>query len=240
MRSRAAPAPATREAAKQETRDALIAAGAAEFGEHGLDAPSLDTICARAGFTRGAFYVHFRDRDDLLIAVVDRVLTRFQEILLPTEEAQLDLGRTIRTFVAMTAAGEGATVGTPAWQFRHTLAACARIPALRARYLALQQRGIARVAAAAAAGQRAGAVRGDLDPRTIAEVMVVLSLGVSAATEVGVAFDLRAGGAALEQLLLSARAAPRNDPRSVRARRVRRVRSRPRRLGEDRAPRGRR
>ncbi|MGH7328029.1 MAG: TetR family transcriptional regulator, partial [Polyangiaceae bacterium] len=64
----------TRDATKIETRDALIAAGAMEFAEKGVDGPSLDGICARAGFTRGAFYVHFRDRDDLLVAVVDRVL----------------------------------------------------------------------------------------------------------------------------------------------------------------------
>ena len=50
---------------KQETREALISAALAEFAEHGFDAPSLDAICARAGYTRGAFYVHFRDRSDL-------------------------------------------------------------------------------------------------------------------------------------------------------------------------------
>ena len=43
------------------------------FAKHGLDGPSLDDICAHAGFTRGAFYVHFEDRDDFLVAVMDRV-----------------------------------------------------------------------------------------------------------------------------------------------------------------------
>ena len=63
-----APSPpsAPAQAAKQETREALLQAAMAEFAEKGLDLPSLDAICARAGFTRGAFYVHFRDREELV------------------------------------------------------------------------------------------------------------------------------------------------------------------------------
>jgi TetR/AcrR family transcriptional regulator, transcriptional repressor for nem operon len=58
---------------KQKTRAALLRAALELFAEQGLDLPSLDAICDRAGFTRGAFYVHFRDRDDLLVAAMDKV-----------------------------------------------------------------------------------------------------------------------------------------------------------------------
>ena len=68
---RDAPGPSPR----KSTRQALLAGRAAELIEHGLDAPSLDAICARAGFTRGAFYVHFKDRDDFLVAVTDWALS---------------------------------------------------------------------------------------------------------------------------------------------------------------------
>src|SRR5215212_2654399 len=71
--------PSTREQAKAETREALIMAALDEFAAHGLEAPSLDAICARAGYTRGAFYVHFKDRGDLLIAVVEHALTHFMD-----------------------------------------------------------------------------------------------------------------------------------------------------------------
>ncbi len=54
--------PVSRDETKQRTRDALIQAGLELFTEQGLDVPSLDAICDRAGFTRGAFYVHFADR----------------------------------------------------------------------------------------------------------------------------------------------------------------------------------
>ena len=124
-----------------DTREALIIAATAELAEHGLDA-SLDAICARAGFTRGAFYVHFGDRDALLVAVIDRELSRFRDALLP--EGRGDLQTAILQFVAL-AAGDGVTTGTPAWRLHHTLDACARVPALRARYAALQEQAIARI-----------------------------------------------------------------------------------------------
>src|SRR5580765_489599 len=77
----------SRETAKQETREALIRAGMDLFGEQGLDTPSLDAICERAGFTRGAFYVHFRDRDDFLEAVMQETGASFLDAVLGTGDA---------------------------------------------------------------------------------------------------------------------------------------------------------
>src|SRR5688500_7521180 len=73
-----------REQAKAETREALTMAALAEFAEHGLDTPSLDAICARAGYTRGAFYVHFKDRDDLIAAVMEHVTSAFIDAMIAT------------------------------------------------------------------------------------------------------------------------------------------------------------
>jgi AcrR family transcriptional regulator len=69
--------PRSREEAKRETREALLLAGIAEFSERGLAEPSLDAICSRAGYTRRAFYVHFRVRDDFISAVMEQVLGDF-------------------------------------------------------------------------------------------------------------------------------------------------------------------
>ncbi|HEY1810756.1 MAG TPA: TetR/AcrR family transcriptional regulator [Kofleriaceae bacterium] len=190
----------TREQTKHDTREALVKAALAEFAEHGLDA-SLDAICARAGFTRGAFYVHFKDRDDLVVAAIDKVLSRHQDMLL----AGGDLRATIVRFIALVMTGEGVTTGTPSWRFRHTLDACARLPAVRARYLKLQRQGVARVAASAAADQKSGTVRDDIDAHALAELLVVLTLGMSAASELGLPIDVLAGGAVLQRMLRSTR-----------------------------------
>src|SRR4051794_39894770 len=87
-----------RETAKQETREALVAAGLAEFAERGLDVPSLDAICARAGFTRGAFYVHFRDREDFLESVMEKVFGAFLDAVIATDDSPNELEKTVVRF----------------------------------------------------------------------------------------------------------------------------------------------
>src|SRR4051794_38148701 len=95
----------SRDDAKRETREALIAAGVSVFSEEGLDTPSLDSICARAGYTRGAFYVHFKDRDDFIMAVMSEALSSFIDAIIATGDAALDLQKTIDTFVGAVKAG---------------------------------------------------------------------------------------------------------------------------------------
>lgn len=43
------------------------------FGEVGLDAASVEAICERAGFTRGAFYSNFESKDELFLDLVSEV-----------------------------------------------------------------------------------------------------------------------------------------------------------------------
>lgn len=77
-----------RAAAKQATRAALIAAARECFAEDGLDKPSLDVICGRAGYTRGALYIHFRDREALVEAVIEDQLTRLLESLVAQGDSE--------------------------------------------------------------------------------------------------------------------------------------------------------
>src|SRR5262245_35142144 len=100
------PMPATtpRAAAKAATRDALLDAALAEIAERGLDAPSLDAICARAGYTRGAFYVHFKDRDALVAAVVQRAMDRFLDAMIAHGDRAHDLEETITRFATVVGA----------------------------------------------------------------------------------------------------------------------------------------
>lgn len=191
----------TRYEKKEETREALIAAATAELAEKGIEAASLNAICDRAGFTRGAFYVHFKDRDDLVAAVVERVIGSFQDQVIATAGAGEDLTTTIGRYVGAVLEGAPATAGTKRWQFHHTLAACAGSSKLRARYVALQKLAIERITAAAKAGQQAHVVREDVGAGTIAEILVVLTLGVAAAREIKMPFDLGAGGATLAKLV---------------------------------------
>lgn len=176
-----------RQAAKRETREALLRAGIAEFSERGLAEPSLEGICARAGYTRGAFYVHFRDRDDFISAVMEQVLGAFLDAIIATGDGEHDLERTIERFTDALGLGIGA--GEYGLQFHRVLEACARSPGIRTRFAAILEESIQRVARAAVAGQGARTVRADVDPQALATVLVAIALGAINAREVGVGFD---------------------------------------------------
>lgn len=51
---------------RADTRQRLLDAAAEVFTEHGFDAPSVEVIAERAGFTRGAFYSNFSSKEELL------------------------------------------------------------------------------------------------------------------------------------------------------------------------------
>ncbi len=189
--------PRSRHVTKQETREALVAAGLAEFAERGLDAPSLDSICARAGFTRGAFYVHFRNRDEFLEAVMEQVFGSLLDALIATGDGAHDLEETIRRFAgaAMTMAGARAAErsdGLPAlsMDIHRVLDACARSPALRRRFVTLMAESSTRVADAVSKGQGAGSVRSDIEPAVLGQILAVLAFGVLTAIDTGVPIAL--------------------------------------------------
>ena len=52
------------------TREHLMAAAAEVFGEKGYEHASLDEIANRAGFTKGAVYSNFANKEELFLALV--------------------------------------------------------------------------------------------------------------------------------------------------------------------------
>lgn len=59
-------------ARRQETRNRLLDAAAEVFTEEGLQGASVESVCSRAGFTRGAFYSNFSSKEELFLALLDR------------------------------------------------------------------------------------------------------------------------------------------------------------------------
>jgi AcrR family transcriptional regulator len=199
-----------RERTKAETREALIDAAAAEFGARGLDTPSLDAICARAGFTRGAFYVHFRDREELVAAVMQRVLGGFLDAIIATGEEAHDLERTVRRFEdailfitqprgARPRRGSPVPGGVP---LHRILEACERSGAIRERFVGLLGEAAERVAKTAVAGQNAATVRRDVPADALGSMLVTLALGFVASVEVGAPFDAAAARSLVLALLV--------------------------------------
>jgi AcrR family transcriptional regulator len=196
-----------RDLAKRETREALLEAGLAEFAEHGLDTPSLDGICARAGYTRGAFYVHFRDRDDFLVAATEHVLARLFGAVISTGDQAHDLERSVGLFMGAVAAEAAAppsrrrTGPLGGLQLHRLLEACARSPKIRTRVVGLLQQAVGRLSQATAAGQTLHTVRRDVEPEQVALVLLGAAIGLLATVELGLSIDFDAGRETMLALL---------------------------------------
>lgn len=59
-------------ARRRETRSRLLDAATEVFAEVGILGASVERICTRADFTRGAFYSNFSTKEELFIALLER------------------------------------------------------------------------------------------------------------------------------------------------------------------------
>ncbi|NLH71165.1 MAG: TetR/AcrR family transcriptional regulator, partial [Brooklawnia sp.] len=65
---------------REATRRRLIDSAVHEFAANGIDATSVEQISEAAGFTRGAFYSNFADKDELILAIVEDIHATTNEL----------------------------------------------------------------------------------------------------------------------------------------------------------------
>jgi TetR/AcrR family transcriptional repressor of nem operon len=198
-------APRTRAETSAETREALIRAGIELFAESGLDAPSLDAICARAGKTRGAFYVHFADRDAFVAAVMESIGPPFLDAVLGGEDAPRDLIGVAQRFLLAVASGEYPLTKEDGVKPHQLLQACARSEAVRARYASLIDESIARIASIVARGQTDRSLRDDVRPEDAATILLAAVVGAQTLLELRVGIDLAPAAMTLMRVFESRR-----------------------------------
>jgi AcrR family transcriptional regulator len=66
---------------RENTRARLLEAAFDVFADVGLDAASVEAVCERAGFTRGAFYSNFASKDELFLELARTVSERKLETI---------------------------------------------------------------------------------------------------------------------------------------------------------------
>ena len=83
----------TRQESRLVTRAKLVDAAEEVFLREGFEHASVELITEAAGFSRGAFYSNFTDKDDLALSVIDKrrrdvakVLKTFQRISDPEQQ----------------------------------------------------------------------------------------------------------------------------------------------------------
>ena len=133
------PVPVT--ARRALTQERLMAAASQVFAERGVIGASVEEICDAAGFTRGAFYSNFADKDELVLALIrqsiknqyaaaEQAIARTKAAPRRTDAADL-VSDTLAAFAEAGHSGRE-TILTE----RELLLYAARQPALREPYLA--------------------------------------------------------------------------------------------------------
>jgi AcrR family transcriptional regulator len=81
----------TRQESKEVTRTRLVEAAERLFLRKGFEDASVDEISETAGYSRGAFYSNFKDKEQVFLAVIDRRRPKaldeiFQKVAEPAEQ----------------------------------------------------------------------------------------------------------------------------------------------------------
>ena len=88
---------------RQATRDRLVQAAADVIARRGVHV-GVAEICEAAGFTRGAFYSNFADRDELIAAILERHVHQVIEAVEEVRQHGLtsdDLGLVVERFLPL-------------------------------------------------------------------------------------------------------------------------------------------
>jgi len=74
----------------EETRSRILDAAERVFSDHGVSRTSLEDIAKAAGVTRGAIYWHFKDKSDLVAAMVNRVTLPMEAMVARTSDESIE------------------------------------------------------------------------------------------------------------------------------------------------------
>lgn len=99
--------PRLADATRIERRQQLIDAAWRCVGDRGFQTLSVDDVCAEAGVSKGAFYVYFEQKQDLLLALLDDEAARIDGVMQELQRSQVGGIERLRRFArAMIKLGE--------------------------------------------------------------------------------------------------------------------------------------
>lgn len=123
---------------RADTREEVLAAAARVFARRGFHATSLDAIGEEAGFSRGAVYYNFADKEELFLELLDRRCAEraqdLRSVFAGTDED--DIEATSRQAQLAAEHALDAMTGDAEWRalYLEFVAHAARAPAFRRRF----------------------------------------------------------------------------------------------------------
>lgn len=162
---------ARRRRRRQETRARLLEAATFVLARYGFERATLDEIVREAGFSKGAFYVHFERKDDLFLAMLEERISRQQEAF----RRAVDFSKSMDYNVRMTLSAVFGLLGEdPLWGplFMEFLAHAARNEKVRRRLGTMYEGWRQLIVDILSTSREAGRVRKDADLELMATILV--------------------------------------------------------------------
>ncbi len=171
--------PLTPERRKQQTRDHLLAAAAQVFAERGFNGATLDEVATVAGFTKGAVYSNFKNKEDLFLALFRARYEQETAALRATLDASdVPSKARLSDFVALfrdqthTAGNNFGLLYQEFWLY------AARNPAVRVQFTQIDDEAVAALAELLAAERQHLGIEALQDPVQAARIIEVLFRGI--------------------------------------------------------------
>ena len=170
----------------ERTRQDIINAALRLFAVHGYQPTSTCDIIEAVSISKGAFYHHFKSKQDLALTVLDQVRSQYEEMVAQPTQQQPDpgarLGQMIRTVVELNNSGR--------WNNCLLLSRLVQETTelegpLKERVVATINWLVGLCAESVTQAQQAGAVNGTFDPQELSRLVISSLLGAVSVEELG-------------------------------------------------------
>jgi len=169
--------PTVKKRRRGETRQKLLDAALPVFARSGFERATVDEIVREAGFSKGAFYVHFDAKEDLFWAMLEERIARQQESFLQS----LDEKRTVEENIqALLTTIFAIFRRDQQWSalFMEFAAHASRNEKVRKRLASMYHNWRSFTVETLTEGRAMGRVRRDIDIEFVATVMIALIEGM--------------------------------------------------------------
>lgn len=117
------------------TTDKIVEAARELFAQQSYANSTLDDVAKRAGFTKGAVYYYFKDKESLLLEVLSRIEARSIDTTIRMVDEQPDATRQLETFVQCQTRWAGKYPGDLALMIYMSVESAYTSPEVRARVM---------------------------------------------------------------------------------------------------------
>ncbi len=166
----------TKKRRREETRRKLLESAVSVFATHGFERATVDEIVRDAGFSKGAFYVHFESKDDLFWAMLEGRIDNLQDTVREALDITQPVADNERRILEAVFALDQKDTHWPAL-FVEFVAHAARNDRVRQKLHEMYRRWHRFTVEMLEAGRQAGRVRKDLDIEFMASVTMALVEG---------------------------------------------------------------